>query len=302
MRRLLGLVVALLLLAGGVALGAGPLQGDTSERDRELAAEKAEVAARGTQVTALQDAARKSNAYDAATASAVVRGRLDGRSVALVTLPGADPSTVTALRSLIGTAGGRVSAQIGLADALVSSGGRPLVDALTSQMATPLTRGKRPVPVPSTGSGYTRFGALLARAIGVPAAARKPQASYDVTSIGIIAGFRTAKLVSARSVSARSALTVVVGGPADQATQEAALAVVSAYARQVPTIVLGPGDGLVAALRAGPAKSLRLTTVDGAGAPAGRVGAVLALAARTRGVVGAYGSVGGTDAPIPPLQ
>ncbi|MCZ4497839.1 MAG: hypothetical protein JWQ74_392 [Marmoricola sp.] len=304
MRRLLGVAVAFLLVAGGIALGTGPLQGDTAAHDRELAAAKAEVAERDGRIAGLAVTAGTGSRFAGATASAVLSGVLTGHAVAVVALPGADPAAVAAMRTLVVTAGGRVTADVGLADALVSADGRPLLDALTSQMLTPFSKGTGRIAVPASANGYGRFGALLARALGVPSAAKKRQASYDATSVAVIAGLRTAKLIDPAKVTARAALTLVVTGPS-AATSAPLLQVVRAYGSSAPTVVVGPTSSaeaseLIGKIRSG--GSGPTSTLDGTETTIGRVDAVLALAARSRGIVGAYGTAGTTSSLVPPLD
>jgi hypothetical protein len=303
---LMRLIGAALVLALGVALGAGPLQKSNSRRDDELAAQKVQVAKKQRAIDALEAAGAYSSEYAAATAPGLVRGALKGTSVTLIALPGADAATVSGVRDLIVAAGGKVTADIAFAPVMGKASSRQLVEALTSQMATQNPN----LEMPADAGGYQRFGLLLARAVGVPATADQTSAPYDGVSVGIVSGLQTAALIRAGQITARAALTLVVTGPA-AASADAAGAnavpttILRSYAGKAPTVVAGPASaagklGILGALRAS-GDLAGLSTVDTADAVSGQVTAVLALAAMTRGTHGSWGGVGAADGTIPPL-
>jgi hypothetical protein len=299
--RLIGLAVLVLAIALGMALGAGPLQHDASQRSRAADAQAARLAATGRQVAQLAALSRAAAAYDDATASSAVRGTLTGRGVALVALPGADPATLTALRTLLATAGAQVTADVLLGAQSVTGSSRQLVEALTSQMVA-----QAQLSAPTSDDGYQRFGLLLARAIGIPSSTHTATTAYDATALAIMAGFQTAGLVSSAKVSSRAALVLVVAGTparpgAASAQNSIPVSILRAMAAAVGTVVAGPGRaalpwGVVGSLRSG---SPGMSTTDSSELTRGRVAAVLALAALTRGVIGNYGAVGQVDGPIP---
>lgn len=302
---LLRSAVVVLAVALGIALGAGPLQHSNSERDRQLSAQKADVARKQARIDALQEGAAFADAYATVTGPTLTRGALAGRSVALIVLPGADADVVARLRSGIGAAQGKVASQIDLAPAMARSSSRQLVEALTSQMAQQAPD----VAVPAGAAGYQRFGLLLARAVGTGPAGQPAQAAYDPTAVGIISGFQSADLVSVpQPVSARAGLALVVAGAAARSEAAAAdnavpVAIVQALGQRLPTVVVGPTDaagsrGVVGALRSGSAAKA-VSTVDSVDTAMGRVAGVLALAARARGTVGHYGAVHAADGALP---
>lgn len=303
---LMRLIGVALVLALGVALGAGPLQKSSARRDDELAAQKRQVASKERTIAALQAAGEYSAAYASATAPGLVRGALTGKSVTLIALPDADPGSIAGVRDLIAAAGGKIAADIKFAPVMAKASSRQLVEALTSQMAT-----QNPgLAMPADAGGYQRFGVLLARAVGIPAEADKNTAPYDDVSVGIISGLQTAALIRAGAISSRSSLTLVVTGPAaadaDAAGANAVPAtILRSYASKAPVVVAGPSGaagplGVLAALRAG-GTSDGLSTVDTVETVFGQVTAVLALSALTRGTSGSWGGVGAEDGTIPPL-
>jgi hypothetical protein len=298
--------VGVLALALGVVVGAGPLQRSSSERDDELAAQKAEVVRKERRIDALESARTFADAFAKGTATSAVGGVLAGRSIALIVLPGADPDVVTNLRELIATAQGQVTSQIDLDAKMARSSSRQLVEALTSQMIT-----KAPeVKVAADASGYQRFGALLARAVGTGPTGQPVRAAYDPTAVGIVSGMQTAELLTqTRPVTARAGLALVVTG-AEAASQAAAadnavpVTILEAFGRALPTVVVGPtgaaGDrGVIGALRGNSAARAAVSTVDSSDTAMGRVAGILALAARAHGTVGQYGAVDAADGAVP---
>lgn len=303
MMRLVG---ALLVLALGVAIGAGPLQKSNARRDDELTAQKRRVAEKEQQIASLKAGQKYSEQYAAATAPGLVRNALTGKSVTVLALPGAEPASVAGVRNLVAAAGGKVTAVVTFKPVMGRASSRQLVEALTSQMAT-----ENPdVEIPANAGGYQRFGVLLARAVGLPASANQDAAPYDEVAVGIVSGLQTAGLVTTSGVSSRAALTVAVTGPAaadaDAAGANAVpVTLLRAYATLAPVVVAGPasaaGDlGIIGSLRAAGAAQ-GLSTVDTVETVSGQVTTVLALSALDRGNTGSWGGIGAKDGPIPPL-
>lgn len=303
---LLRLALGVLLLALGIALGAGPLQHSNSQRDRELASQKAELSRRQHRIASLEAAVSFANTFGTAAGPALTKGVLAGRSVTVVTLPGADPATVAKLRAAVEAAQGKVTGEVDLAAPMARASSRQLVEALTSQMLTQAPD----VSVPADASGYQRFGALLARAIGTGPSGQPAQAAYDATAVGIMSGLQSASLATAsQAITARAGLALVVTGPEAATTAAAAdnavpVTILQALGQQLPTVVVGPtgaaGErGVIGSLRGSPAATKVLSTVDSSETTIGQVAGVLALAARAGGTIGQYGAVHAADGPIP---
>jgi hypothetical protein len=298
--------VAVLAVALGVVVGAGPLQRSDSDRDRQLDARAAKIESQQRRIQALESAAAFGDAFGSAAAPTLLRGALAGRPLVLVTLPGADPDVVEKLRADVTAAQGRITAQVDLAPTMARSSSRQLVEALTSQMVTQVPT----LPVPADAGGYARFGLLLARALGTGRTGVPAQAAYDNAAVGIISGLESAELVTVpQPVGARAGLALVVAGP--EARNKAAAAdnavpvtILQAFASQLPTVVVGSTGaagprGVLGALRASTASSAVVSTVDSAETSLGQVAGILALAARARGTIGQYGAVDAADGAIP---
>jgi hypothetical protein len=302
---LVRVAVLALAVALGVGIGAGPLQHSSSERDRELAAQKAAKVRLEREVAAFKSSAAFADGFVTATAPSLLRGALTGRTVTLVTLPGADPAVVAGLRADVAAAQGRILSQVDLAPAMSRASSRQLVEALTSQMLAQAPG----VSVPAGASGYDRFGVLLARALGTGPTGQPAQAAFDPIAVGIMSGLKSAGLATpSQPPAGRAGLALVVAGPEASTSAEAAqnavpVAILAAFGRTLPTVVVGPtgaaGDrGVLGALR-GSAAAKVVSTVDSAESAMGRAAGVLALAARARGTVGHYGGGDGADGAVP---
>lgn len=303
---LVRVIVAALVLAAGVALGTGPLQHSGRERDRQLAAQKREVARAQDRIEALTASGRYAEDFAGATAEDLVAGKLAGRTVALIRLPGSETETVDALRDLITAAGAEVSAEAALGAGLAGTDSRQLVEALTSQMVAQ----DRSLDVPESAVGYERFGILLARALAADKGAGPKGSTYDQTAIAIVSGLQAADLVTVTKSLPRASLTVFVAGPAAEDARAAAgnavpVTIVAAYATRTPTVLAGPYDaagpfGVIGELRSQGSVAATVPGVDSVDTPMGRVAVVLALAARVTGGVGQYGGgAGATGGPVP---
>lgn len=299
------LCVLLLVLAGGVGLGAGPLQEGARERDRELDAQKTAVTKAEAEIERLGAAGRFADEYASATARDLVAGTLRRRTVALIQLPGAAKELVESVRALLIMAGAQVTAEARLDDKLASASSRQLVEALTSQMAT-----QDPgLGIPADAAGYERLGLLLARALGADREAGSAGSSYDQAAIGIVAGLKTAGLVTVDRVGPRASLAVVVAGPEatndeDAESNAVPVTIMAGFGSRVPTVLAGTtgaaGErGVLGALRADAGAAKVVSGVDSVETAMGRVGVVLALAARAAGTAGQYGGVDAADGPVP---
>lgn len=306
-RGLLLAAVAVLLVALGMALGAGPLQLSQSHQERDLARERASNARLQREAGLQRAEAGFADAYARASAPALLSGRLARRTVAVLVLPGADPETVTGLRADVAAAGGRVTGVVELSAKAGSAAGRQLVEALTGQMATQAPQLK----IPADAGGFDRLGTLLGRAIGAPEPAG---AAYDDQAAAIMSGLETAEVVTVSEpasgpIPGRAGVVLVVAGPPADGTDASAanavpLAILRTLGGQVPVVVSGPSaaaaaGGLIGAIRAEKSLAGVLATSDGVQSAMGQVVAVRTLAARGSGTIGHYGGADAPDGALP---
>jgi len=272
------LTAVLLAFATGVALGAGPLddtRSDASTRPR---------------VVTRAPAPGYADAFATDVSSRLYAGGLSHRPVAVVTLPGADPATVTALTAQVKAAGGQVTGTYAVLGQLVDAQQKSLVDTLGLQLDKQLRRGTdRGV------STYPRIGQLVAIAIANRTDASGPP---NDDAVAVRQSLAAAKLLRLPAGSPQTAplVLVLLGSPLDQAIADGLVQGLGARARGV--VAVAPSKDPTFAGLADDGITKTVTTVDGSETGPGRVAAVLALirAWTTRG--GAFGA-SGADGAVP---
>lgn len=316
--HVVSLVAVLLALAVGIAVGSGPLQ--RSSADVEGGEERALRLAR-QQATEAEEELAFVDAYADATADEVVSRRLDGRAVTMLALPGADGESEAAVGDLVERSGGEVTAHVVVSEALLDVATRQLVAELATQMER---EADGEVRIPEEADGYERMAQLLTHAVASEEAAGEP---VDDAGAGVLAGLRTAELVSTEGeIERRGSLVVVLAGEpyGSSDTREGAGSILATLVtamdgRSGGVVVAGPhvareatddeatddegGDGttssLVAAVRSDPIAGRAVSTVDIVDRAAGAVATVLAAAAESDGETGHYGSAEAPDGPVP---
>lgn len=297
-----------LALAVGVALGAGPLKGTADEQLR-INAEKLSKDKDTLQKQILTDQAQAKyqESFADAISPELVSGRLAGRKVAIVTLPGASSAITKAITTLINEANGTVTGTVTLQSRFFDPTQAQFVDGVTTQGSGALSPAD--LQVPTTATGYERTGYVLARAL----VSKGNGAGQDATAQTILAAFKDAGLVKAPDKLGRAALVVVIAGPApapadlDSTDPTAAVGLLLGIdASCEGTVVAGPPEaaadnGMIALIRGDDAAKKVISTVDQSQLAAGRASAILALVEQIDGKTGHYGMVGKVDAAAPTL-
>ncbi len=289
----LTIVAVFLALAVGIVLGGGPLS-DVGPRVAATGAVQDDLATpdEGPAGADYNDSALT------ALEPTIVAGRLAERSVALVTVPGADERLVTALSGAVSAAGGEVSARYSLGDDLVDPDQKSLVDTLGSQLLTQ----QGGDDVAADASTYDRIGQL----IGLAVASRDAE-GRDVTgkSRAILDAVTGAGLMDQPAEVERRAplVLLVLGTDATDDGADAVLAgIVEGLAAQATGVVVAGtlqdgGSGQLGRLRADPAAAA-VASVDGIDTNAGRVATILALQRSLTTAGGAFGA-SGADGALP---
>ena len=274
------LVAVFLALAVGVVLGGGPL----SEVGRDaLTSTSAQPKARqGGQATRFGDA------FATAAAPQLYREKLAGRSVALVSLPGADQRVIEGLVGQVEHAAGTLEARYALQPGLVDPGEKSLVDTLGSQLMTQLGSGAADPDAPT----YERIGQLLGSAITT---SDEGGAAANEKATSIRQSLAGADLVTlpASDPGRAPLVLVVLGDDTDDDILGGLLSGLSS--RALGVVVAGDtrsgANGDVAALRKRP-EAGKVTTVDGVDLAVGQVTTVLALVRSLGEKSGSYGASG----------
>lgn len=298
--HVVSILAVLLALAAGVALGGGPLS--DLGRGGDDATERAE--ARSQELTRRMDEAALTDSFQdefaQALAAGAVNGSLASRPVVMITMPGADEAVVSSLSDLVGEAGGSVSGTYAVQPALVSDSEKSLVDTLGSQLVE-RPEGK---DVAASAPTYERMGQLIGRAV---ASVTDAGGAADTTSKDLLSSLRGAELLVREGGSGtRGSLVIVVLGdePVNPDESDKIFSgLLTGLAEKSDGVVLAAttrsgDDGLLAVLRDDVSFSANVSTADSTDSAAGRIAAVLALAADGGGTTGHYGAFG-IDGPLP---
>jgi len=290
--HVVSLLAVFLALAVGVVLGGGPLsevgRGATADDVTAAQHEASQARTEAKQATAFADS------FALTTAGRTLAHGLDGQTVVVLAMPGADDDQVAAVTGLVDTAGGTVVGRYQLQASLFDADQGSLVDTLGSQL-TDLYQKDAP-----SLTTYPRIGRLLGTGVSTSSVAGN---DFDSGAVAIRESLKGADLVTEIGDPVRrGALVLVVLGaePATDSGVDMMLSGVAAGLAQVARGVVVAGStgsaqsGLLAALRGADAKDV--STADSLETAPGQVGAVLALIAASGGSVGSYGASGSDGA------
>jgi hypothetical protein len=289
--HLLTVVAVFLALAAGIVLGGGPL----SDVNQSVV-----TAGNDDEPAPAADRARTdyTESFVSALGPGAVGGRLAERSVALVTLPGADEQVVAALAEQVAASGGSVSARYELSDDLVDPGQKSLVDTLGSQLLTQQAEGD----VAAEASTYDRIGQLLGLAVATKDVEGQEVNGKARAIVDAVSG--AGLMAKPDEVSQRAPLVLLVLGT--DARDEGADAILAGLAQglaaqSVGVVLAGTtadgGDGQLGRFRADPAAS-GVASLDGIDTTAGRVATMITLQRSLATPGGAFGA-SGADGPVP---
>lgn len=251
----------------------------------------------------LEAGQRAGNAFAASVGPAVVKGQLAGRRIVLVSTPDADPGDRDAVRQLIAQAGGTMTGELALTDAVTDPARADAARDLATRL---LPSGAQ---LPASADAGSLLGGLLGSALLMRPQDTKPRAAADQIGAAL-AGLTQGGFVRAGARPGPAQLVVVLtGGPftgADAADRAATLARLSAELDRAGSGAVVAGrtgsegpDGAVGVVRADSVMSSTVSTVDGVQTAIGRVATVLALREQADGRAGRYGSGSNAQAPIP---
>jgi hypothetical protein len=291
---LLALVAAVLALALGLALGAGPVVGrsDAARADRtdRLAAR---VARLDDRVAGLQARADAADRVAAALSGPLTTGRLTGHSVLLVRTPGATQADVHHARAALLGAGASLTGTLTLTPTYLdpAKASSPLEDLALRLVPPGVTFGPG-------ATSIERVGTVLARST----VSQSPPDATDQDAAELIAGLHELGAVRLTGDPGRLAeLAVVVTGSREKADgKDALVALLKALdAAGKGALLTGPGTTATALHWARSGDVGGASTVDSADSAGGSVATVLALAEQLAGKQGAYGVGAGATAVVP---
>jgi hypothetical protein len=303
--HLVSLIAVFLAVALGIVIGTtqlnGPVLSNLQGQVKSLQSDKRTLE---SNTRTLQTRVDGSESFAQAVGPALVHGSLPGGRVLLVIADdGVAQQSVDGISALVAKAGGTVTGAIrlqpGYSDPATAA-------SLQSYVTGP---GLPALTLPKVADTGQLVASLLAQVL-LEKGGRTPPTAADISSV--LAGLSALKVVQQDSPSVTPSDYAVVltsgamTGP-DAGTRLGTVVdlVTALDAAGSGTVVAGDAastapTGLVGAIRAAPALSAAVSTVDNAGSPAGWISAVLALGPEAKGTSGKYGT-GQDTQPVPPV-
>ena len=304
--HLVSLIAVFLAVALGIVIGTTalnqPILEDIESQVSDLEQDKRSLEDTTQQ---LQAELGTAEAFEEAVAPALVDGALTNQRVLLVvTNEGVAPETVEEVGALIGDAGGTVTGTVTLkpeySDPSTASGLQSYVTG------SGLPAG---IQLPETDDAGQLVGSLLAQVLMVPPGGTAP----DTAAVSsVLAGLTSLDVLTPESdtvTPADYAVVLTSGGfdGEDAAERTATLLELVTALDAAGSGAVAAGDataarenGLVGSVRAEPALSAAVSTVDNVDRVAGQISTVLALGREGEGTSGKYGT-GEDTQPVPPV-
>lgn len=297
------------LIAVFMALATGILVGSSLLNQNLLDSQRATIKSQLSEKESLRrdlDTARNEviyrDGYLSALNAPLLAGKLAGKRVVLMTMPGAAGKDADNLGRVLTTAGAKVTGRVGVSDSFFASSEDPRDTAVKGEARDELVR-KFTIPeLRGQGANAQLAGALMTRgpAEAVTAPAKELLSKLDG------GGF-----INKGGVADRADLAVLLlGSPPAQVlsssdrTERGLVALAAAIdAAGGGAVVAGPSDAAVGGplegVRKADATGKTVSTVDTVETVFGQVATVYALVEQMSGGSGHYGSAADTDAPFP---
>jgi Copper transport outer membrane protein, MctB len=303
--HLVSIVSIFLALAVGIVLGAGPLKEDIGNTlTSEVKNLRADKAALRTELNTADKGLQARDEFTVASNRTLLAGRLNGTTVAIVALPGADSAVVKTTTDTLTAAGARIGSSVTVLDSWVDPDKETFRTTLGQQLASQVQ-----VPVDTTGEVVD---AVLARSV-----LAKPGSSANGAAAAL-EGLRTGELIRYTPDHVTAAtVAVVIGGPVNGSSsddRDARLTALSGLASALdaaghgavlaapfvkdPNTTVG---SVITTSRADGDRSKLLTTVDDADLPMGQASIVFGLLEQQAGKAGQYGLANDASAAFPQL-
>ncbi|MCO5973646.1 copper transporter [Actinoallomurus soli] len=303
--HLVSIIAVFLSLALGLVVGASALRGPLVDQLKETSNR---LKNNNETLRRQKDAVGQVNTYNNqvldAAAGQVVSGRLKDESVVFVEAPGADDQMRAQTADMVSKAGARISGYVTLQSKYLD----PNQQATLSELTDRLKPAGLTFSADATSS--ERTASELAWVLVTKQAARSGQ--EDPAAGQVLSGFKASGFLTYSGQPATRATLAVVIAPAaassdknaDDENKALGALPLALYTYGEGAVVAGDPDsategGMIKALRDDDDVKGHVATVDTADVPAGRLTAVLALAAAKQGKAGAYGIGSKVDGALP---
>lgn len=300
--HVVSLTAVFLALAIGLVVGTAALNGPVSENLRnQLAALNKDNNVRREQVNKLNEEVNRNQEFATEISPMLLGGKLAGRKLAVVSLPGAeDPAT--GVVGMLTVAGATITSRVTVEEKFFDPNFVNELLDLADQSTQPSIQ---PTGLPQNSDGVETASALLAYTL-VQGTGTAPAAD-DVTAV--LAAFAQPGYLTAEDGAAggAEAIVLVAGVPAtdENAAKKSRFAITMAtqFGAGRALVVAGDdaGEGnLVAGIRNDPALSKDISTVDNVSTVQGQVATTLAMWDRlVQSKVGHYGMAASATSIVP---
>ncbi|GAB1641568.1 copper transporter [Krasilnikovia sp. MM14-A1259] len=299
--HVVSLTAVFLALAIGLVVGTAALNGPVADslKDQVTTLSKDNGNYR-SQANQYREELTRSQDFANEVAPALVSGKLTGRRLLVVALPGSQ-DYVDGVVSMLTVAGAKVTAKVTVQDKFFDPANNVELLDLANRASQPTIQVAR---LPLNSDGVETSSALLALALQQ----RTPEvAAGDLTAVLTAYAKPGYIAVEDGAVGGAEATVVVSALPAvdkDAARRnQSAVTLANQFSKDKPLVVAGNGSGdgnLVAEVRGDPTMVRKISTVDNAGSVQGQLAVALTVIERiTGGKIGQYGLAAGATSLVP---
>lgn len=308
--HVVSLTAVFLALAIGLVVGTASLNGPVADSLKgQITALNKDLGNKRDQINQYREEINRSQDFAAQIAPTVLNGRLAGRKLAVLALPGTDPYADKVIQMLT-IAGATITAKVTVQDKFFD----PAVELELLDLASQSSQPSIPIgDVPLNSNGVETASAQLALALRLragaataqPTATTQPTAG-DVTAVLTAYSKQGYIEVDDKAVGGAEGVVMITGAPAidkDAAKKAQSLVTMATQFKDRPLVVAGDGVGdgnLISAVRADPTLVKEISTVDNASTVDGQVATAMATAERVvDNKVGQYGLAAGAASLVP---
>jgi hypothetical protein len=299
--HVVSLTAVFLALAIGLVVGTAALNGPVADslRDQVSALSKDNGNFRA-QANQYREELKSAQGFATEVAPALLNGKLTGRKLVLVGLPGSQ-DYVDLVRSMLTVAGATITAKVTVQDKFFDPANNTELLDLAEQGSQPTVSAEG---LPLNSDGVETSSALLALALQQ----RTPEVAADDLTAVLTAYTKQGYIAVDKGAVGGAEATVIVSGlpPVDKDAAkktQSAVTLATWFAKDKPLVVAGNGVGdgnLVSEIRRDPTLVRTISTVDNGSTTQGQVATALAVAERVvQGKVGQYGLSAGATSLVP---
>jgi hypothetical protein len=301
--HVVSLTAVFLALAIGLVVGTAALNGPVADSLRDqLTALNKDNSNKRDQVNQYREQLNSSQDFATELAPTVLNGKLTGRKLLVLALPGSDPY-VEGVVTMLAVAGATVTARISVQDKFFDPNTSTELLDLANQSKQP-TIPTEGLPVNSDGveTASAQLALALFQRTGLTQAA-----PGDVTAVLTAYSKQSYLTVSDKALGGAEGAVIISGPPAvdkDAARKSQSMVMLAnQFSKVKPVVVAGDGVGdgnLISAVRGDPTLVKDISTVDNASTVQGQVATGMATVERmTQDRIGQYGTAAGASSLVP---